>query len=116
MMHEIDALQRWMCGQHGAAFVESLPETKVGIADEARPGNWPLNGLRHPPQDDTSGWYFWAGEKMGDAPDFFKPLHVSHLPDVLPAVLPYLGLAPGWRFLLAGEYEDVWYDAELLKV
>jgi hypothetical protein len=27
----------------------------------------------------------------------------------------YLGLALGWRFLIAPEYEDVWYDTNLLK-
>jgi hypothetical protein len=26
----------------------------------------------------------------------------------------YFGLEPGWRFLLAPGYEDVWYDATLL--
>jgi hypothetical protein len=26
----------------------------------------------------------------------------------------YLGLAPGWRFLIAPGYEDVWFDEILL--
>ncbi|WP_459213513.1 immunity protein Imm33 domain-containing protein [Paraburkholderia caribensis] len=28
--------------------------------------------------------------------------------------MPYLGLPPGWRFLIAEGYEDVWEDAKLL--
>ncbi|WP_438268855.1 immunity protein Imm33 domain-containing protein [Paraburkholderia youngii] len=27
----------------------------------------------------------------------------------------YLALPPGWRVLLAPDYEDVWFDGELLK-
>ncbi len=29
-------------------------------------------------------------------------------------VLPYLGLPPGWRFLVAPGYVDVWEDPALL--
>ena len=32
-----------------------------------------------------------------------------------PAVLPYLSLPPGFRFLIAPDYEDVWEDAALLE-
>ena len=30
-------------------------------------------------------------------------------------VLPYLGLAPGWRFLLAPGHVDVWFDPATLE-
>jgi len=30
--------------------------------------------------------------------------------------MKYLGLAPGWRFLVAPNYEDVWEDYDLLKI
>src|SRR5262249_4805049 len=33
-------------------------------------------------------------------PNFFVPLHVSHLAEWCPAALKFLGLAPGWRFLI----------------
>jgi hypothetical protein len=89
---------------------------KVGIARNAKDGAWPLNGLRHPPVGDTTGWYIWAGETLSDAPDFFEPVHVHHLSARCPALLRFLGLAPGWRFLLAGGYADVWADLALLNV
>ena len=60
--------------------------------------------------------YIWAGEHMSTEDDFFKPLHVDHLGEWGPQVLKYLGLSPGWRFLIAGEYEDVWFDPEGLDV
>lgn len=86
---------------------------EVGIA-LATIGQAPIHGLRHLPVGDTSGWYLWAGEAMESDPEFFSPLHISHLLDRLPEVLPYLSLPPGYRFLIAPDYEDVWYDASLL--
>ena len=53
---------------------------------------------------------------MSQDADFFQALHVSHLKDKCPEILKYLGLAPGWRVLVASEYEDVWYDEKLLDV
>jgi hypothetical protein len=96
--------------------VEALPppgESKVGIALRTL-HLFPLNGLRHPPTGDTSGWYIWGGEMLGDSADFFQPLHVSHLPERCPTVLQYLALPPGWRFLLAPGQEDVWFDSTLV--
>ena len=46
--------------------------------------------------------------------DFFKPLHVAHLDDWCLQIIKYLGLPPGWRFLIAGDYEDVWFDKSFL--
>ncbi|MBA3877977.1 MAG: hypothetical protein C0498_13850 [Anaerolinea sp.] len=85
----------------------------AGVSHSVRPGVYPLNGLRHPPSGDTSGWYIWVGE-WADDPDFFAPLHIRHLVERCPQVLPYLALPAGYRFLLAPDYEDVWVDASLL--
>ncbi len=113
---EHERIQRDLCEKFGAEFLASPEQLKVGIAANVREGLLPINGLRHPPQGDTSGWYIWAGEKMSTDPDFFAPLHASHLPDWCPAAIQFLGLPPGWRFLIAGDYVDVWEDPELLNV
>ena len=60
------------------------------------------------------GWYLWAGEELSQADDFFQSVHVLHLVNTNSEVMRFLGLAPGWRFLLAGDYEDVWFDETLL--
>jgi hypothetical protein len=39
---------------------------------------------------------------------------VSHLGDWCPTAIPYLGLPPGWRFLIASDHEEVWFDESLL--
>ncbi|MFP2928330.1 hypothetical protein ACLESO_24675 [Pyxidicoccus sp. 3LG] len=107
--------QKEVCRRYGAGFVESPPTLKVGIARNVRSGLMPINGLRHPPEGDTTGWYIWAGEELPVDPEFFVPLHVEHLVDWCPQVIPFLGLPPGWRFLSATKYEDVWEDPSLLK-
>lgn len=107
--------QRLMCEQHGSPFYESPKFLKVGISSNVKDGIWPINGLRHPSEGDTTGWYIWAGDYSSD-PDFFLPLHVEHLEEWCPSIIKYLGLAPGWRFLIAPNYEDIWEDVSLLDI
>lgn len=108
--------QRQICQQYEVFHYPATPGSKVGISTNVKDGIPPLNGLRHPPAGSTSGWYIWAGEEYSKDPDFFVPLHVAHLVDWCPAAIPYLGLPPGWRILIAGDYADVWYDKSLLDV
>ena len=107
--------QRRLCARVGVAPVLPAPTQKVGIALETLHLE-PLNGLRHPAEEDTCGWYFWGGTELSQAPEFFQPLHVAHLPERCPRVLKYLALPPGWRFLDAPGQEDVWNDPALLDV
>lgn len=115
-LSKIQAIQQEICHKYGSIYVPSPIHLKVGIALNVKTGIWPINGLRHPLEGDTSGWYIWAGEEMGIEDDFFQPLHIEHLESWCPGVIKYLGLAPGWRFLIAPEYEDVWEDESLLDV
>jgi hypothetical protein len=116
MMEELIEKQRTICERYGAPWLESPENLKVGVAANVRTGLRPLNGFRHAPEADTTGWYIWAGEELSENADFFVPLHVGHLSDWCPAVLPYLGLGPGWRFLIDKGYEDVWEDPSLLEI
>jgi hypothetical protein len=117
-MNAVDAArqQEELCKRYGAEFVSSPPHLKVGIARNVREGILPINGLRHPPVGDTTGWYIWAGDEPSDDPGFFVPLHVEHLAEWCPNAIRFLGLPPGWRFLFAGAHEDVWEDPSLLNV
>jgi hypothetical protein len=110
---EIEKTQRAFCLEHNAEFLPTLPESKLGYALSTK-GRLPVNGLRHLPEGDTSGWYIWCGEDFSDAEDFFAPLHTKHVYDDQPELTKLLGLAPGYRFLIAGDHLDVWYDAALL--
>ncbi len=111
----MDKAQQQVCKQYGAKFMPPEHTYKLGISEGAMRGELPLNGMRHPPESGTTGWFIWSGD-WSDDPDFFRPLHVYHMPENCPAALPFLALPPGWRFLIAEGYEDVWPDDTLLDV
>ncbi|WP_421736677.1 immunity protein Imm33 domain-containing protein [Caulobacter sp.] len=103
-----------VCAKFGAEFHPPKDGAKFGVALPL--AGRPLHALRHPEEGDSSGWYVWSGE-LRDSPDFFQPLHISHLEDVAPRLGPYIGLAPGWRVLLGENgHEDVWFDESLLHL
>jgi hypothetical protein len=112
---QIEEDQRAFNSQQSAVYLASPPESKLGFASSTK-GPMPLNGLRHRPQGSTNGWYLWCGQEFSDAADFFQPLHTRHVYEAYPQAVKLLGLPPGYRFLLAEDYVDVWYDASLLNV
>lgn len=112
---QAESLQREYCSELNQPYVAADPDLKVGFALETR-GLLPINGLRHPEEGDTTGWYFYCGEEFPSGDDAFSPLHTHHLIELQPEVLKFLGLPPGYRFLLAGDYVDVWYDPTVLKM
>lgn len=109
-------VQDEVCERLGVRPVPFDLKLKVGVARNVRLDLQPLNGLRHPPVGDTSGWYIWAGGEPSSDPDFFEPLHADHLVEWCPGAIPYLYLPPGWRFLIAHGVEDVWEDPTLLII
>ncbi len=111
---DINRHQLEICDKYGAPYVEAKLNLRIGLADNVESSQWPINGLRHPVTEDTTGWYIWAGELYSTAPDFFKPVHLYHLMDICPLIMKYMSLAPGWRFLVTDTYEDVWKDDTLL--
>ncbi|WP_345817714.1 hypothetical protein AAGS40_30425 (plasmid) [Paraburkholderia sp. PREW-6R] len=108
-------VQRDVCMRFGADFFGCDLSLKVGVARNVQDGLRPLNGLRLQPGNDVCGWYLWAGDEFSHAEDFFVPLHGIHLKEWAPLVIPYLGLPPGWRFLITEQYEDAWEDPQLLE-
>lgn len=105
-----------LCAQHGAEPLFPTHDQVCGWSPTASAGAVPLHGLRHPPSGGTCGWYLWGGEHLSEAADFFQPLHVAHLATRCPEVLQFLALPPGWRFLLAPDQLEVWFDPSLLEV
>jgi hypothetical protein len=109
--------QKIVCRRFDTDFFASSFDKIIGVAlksfDEDR---MPINGLRHPIENEQStSWYIWAGE-YSDDDNFFQPVHISHLLEICPKAINYLGLPSGWRFLVDNNYDDVWYDETLLKI
>lgn len=113
---KVEQEQKKLCDKYGADFQPVDFSLRFGFSDNFFSGIIPLNGLRHPQHGNMCGWYFWASEEFSEDEDFFKPMHVYHLIERSPSLLKYLGLPKGWRFLIAEDYEDVWFDANLLKI
>lgn len=112
---ELEEQQERLCADFKCECVPVNPSSKLGFALDTK-DRVPMNGLRHPPQGDTNGWYVWGGEDFPIADDAFTPIHVIHLFDYRPEVIKFLGLPPGYRFLVAGDYVEVWFDSSLLTV
>lgn len=109
------ASQKEVCTKFNSDFVPCSETEKLGLAIETL-GKLPINGLRYKAENGTCGWYIWCGEEMSQEPEFFKPLHVRHIKEYLPEIDKYLALPPGYRFLIADDYEDVWYDSSLTNM
>jgi hypothetical protein len=103
-----------LCKRLGVEHVPTDPHQIIGLADDST--SVPTNGLRHPIEQNTAGWYIWSGTfSMADS--FFKPLHAYHLLTIKPELIKYLGLPAGYRFLIDDKgYEDIWFDDSLLDV
>ncbi len=106
-----------ICEKYNTDVYPAPSASKMGVSENVRNKNlYPINGLRHPPEGDTNGWYIWAGETFSDDDNFFQPLHTSHLQIWKPEITKFLALPPGYRFLLGENgYEDVWFDESLLN-
>lgn len=105
--------QKEICNKLSVAWIENQPNQVIGLADI---NDVPIHGLRHPIENNSTGWYIWTKDYSSD-PDFFKPTHIVHLLDIKPQLLKYLGLPPGYRFLIDDKgYEDIWYDETLLLI
>jgi hypothetical protein len=97
-----------VCKRFNSVVVVPLAGEKLGIALNTLT-HVPLHAVRRQIENGTCGWYLWGGE-YSSADDFYQPMHVDHLPSICPQIIPYLALAPGWRLILAPDYEDVWFD------
>ena len=111
---ELASVQRELCARFGAAYHPCHPQARLGLASNITAATRNLNGVRIEPSGDACGWYLWAGDEWAEPPDFYIPLRAQSAQTWAPLALPYLGLPPGWRFLLREDRIDVWKDLTLL--
>lgn len=103
-----------LCARAGSPVLAIGADSKIGVALESLSRS-PLSALRYPVKNAISGWYVWGGEFSADA-NFFQPRDAKQVMTLVPALVPYLALAPGWRVLLDRGQEYLYFDAGLLKV
>ncbi|MBP6978603.1 MAG: hypothetical protein KBB71_09840 [Lentimicrobiaceae bacterium] len=106
--------QQEICKNNNAVWTPINPKLKIGISDDLTKD--PLNGLRHPAEKGTNGWFLWTGDYKTDS-GFFEPICAEHLLKIRPEIIKYLGLPAGFRFLIDSKgYEDIWEDKDLLNI
>jgi len=71
--------QKKICRRVGVTPDPPQSRSTLGVSHNVKDDLDPLNGLRHPPEAGTSGWYLWRGENLLPDPDFFVPLHIEHI-------------------------------------
>ncbi len=110
--------QERFCNSLNVPFVELDMDMMIGVSKNFNPGTYPINGMRHPKTDTTTGWYIWSGEDFSSDDDFFEPVHAYHIIRRCPRMVKFLGLPEGFRFLYDStkNYQDVWYDESLLDI
>ena len=105
--------QKDMCIKHGAIPCPCHDNDLMDLAKDTI-GQLPINGCRRSPSANHCGWSLWCGaEPLADAQ--FCQLPVSNVQRCLAEAHRYLALPPGYRFLIAGAYAKVWFDATLLE-
>ena len=112
---ELAAVQRDICAQFGADYLPCHPGMRLGLASNVTAATRNLNGVRIVPSGDACGWYLWAGDELAEPPEFYIPLRAQNIETWAPRAMAYLGLPPGWRFLLREDRIDVWKDLTLLS-
>lgn len=117
-MDSINILEQTiLCENHGVIPVYTDDMMLIGLGRNFQP-NLQINGLRHNPTKIYSGWFIWSGDDF-DVSDshFFEPTHTFHIIELTPFIFKYLGLPPGYRFLIDKYgYEDIWFDEQLLEI
>jgi hypothetical protein len=104
--------QKEICKNNNSIWKPINKKLKIGVSSNLDKD--PINGLRHPADNGTTGWFIWTGE-YSEADDFFQPICAEHLLQLRPEIIKYLGLDIGFRFLTESKgYEDIWYDKKLL--
>lgn len=102
--------QKRICAKSNSRFVLPLEDEMVAVALESL-GKTPITGIRNILEGgENISWFFYCGEFSEDD-NFFKPIHVGHLTEYLPEVIPYLALEEGFRFIIDNSgYEDIWQE------
>lgn len=101
--------QKRICAKYRVEVFPCDSKERAGVA-VATLKSEPLYGVRKKNEDGTASWYIWGGP-YSEAIDSYQPLCVGHLDDLIPNVLPYLALPPGYKFIIDRKgFEDVWRE------
>lgn len=102
------------CERLEADFVVASADALIAFCEPFDAECGVVHGLRSVAAGRQTGWHVWTGDADADDIGFFNVLHVRDFVSLCPAVGPFLGLAPGWRFIVDGGGPRAWFDPSLL--
>ncbi|MDR0238412.1 hypothetical protein [Acinetobacter sp.] len=104
----LENLQKQICEKYASKYIPLNEMDMVAFAMQSL-GQQPIYAVRIVPEKkDHISWFIHCGE-YSSAPDFYQAIHVSHLQEYLPKILPYLALEQGFQVIIDEYgYEDVW--------
>lgn len=109
---EIHKIQRDCCTHYQADFMPPGRDKLVVISEGVYEEGTQIEGVRYPSPDHMSGWWLTTEKYTGDI-GTLKTVHFQHIIDKRPEVAIYMALPFGYRFILGGTSEHVWFDSEV---
>ncbi|MGH1542602.1 MAG: immunity protein Imm33 domain-containing protein [Arenicella sp.] len=115
-MTDIETLlltQKECCEFYDAVFSPINNEQLVVISDGVYEGD-PVEGVRYQSPKHMTGWWVTTDRYNGDV-DSLKTVHFSHIIEKRPDLAIYMALPSGYRFILGGADDSVWFDEVVAK-
>ncbi len=109
---EIQQTQQECCEHYSSNYTPTELEQLVVISDGIYEGAVPVEGVRYPSPSHMTGWWLTTDNYNGDV-DTLQSVHFRHIVEKRPELAIYMGLKPGYRFLLGGKDEHVWFDEKV---
>ncbi|NRB25796.1 hypothetical protein [Shewanella sp.] len=110
---EVMQVQQECCEGFKAQYTP-LEEDKMVVISKGVYEGHPVEGVRYPAPEHMSGWWLTTDLYNGDT-DSLKTVHFSHIIENRPEIAIYMALPSGYRFVLGGEDEHVWFDEDAAK-
>ena len=110
-MEELKGIQDKCCSHYKVKPDFVLDSQMVVISKGIYEGVVPVEGVRYASPKHTSGWWLTTDEYDGDI-NSLKTVHFKHVVENRPELAIYMALPVGYRFLLGGESEHVWFDKD----
>ena len=111
-MEELLRIQEQCCQHYEASPVGVSEDQLVVISSGVYEGNVEIEGVRYPSPKHMSGWWLTTHLYDGNL-DSLKTVHFKHIASKRPDITMYMALPFGYRFLLGGESEHVWFDEDV---
>jgi hypothetical protein len=111
---DLNENQKACCNHYNADFIPPNQDQMVAISEGVLSGALEIEGVRYPSPEHMSGWWLTTDLYNGDV-NSLKTVHFSHVAEARPEIAQYMALPFGYRFVLGGKSEHVWFDGEVAK-